>query len=69
MQVNTWNKSFNDAANACHLSVEDILALDDGELIGDYCWLCYGEKIQVAIGNGIWTVELKDLLEKNQGTV
>lgn len=58
--VNTWNSEFNAAARACRLSAADILELDDGALIGDYCWMRRGGKVQVAVGSAIWTVDEAD---------
>lgn len=60
--VNTWNSGFNEAARACHLNTADLLELDDGDLIGDYCWMRHGGKVQVAVGNAIWTVDEADLM-------
>lgn len=65
--VATWNNGFNEAAAACGLSASDILDLDDGDLIADYCWMRNGGKVSVAVGNAIWTVAEADLTQPNAG--
>ena len=64
-----WNSSFNEAAEFCGLSADDLLAMPDtyDKAIGQVFWSRRGSKIHVAIGQGFWTVDVKDVAGGSHG--
>lgn len=61
-EVSTWNFSFDEAAKACCLSTEDLLAIEGKKVIGCAEWQRIGNRIQVGIGGGVWTIDAADLV-------
>jgi len=59
----SWNSGFNEAAQACGLSADGLLAVPDmsDAQIGDCLWSRRGSKIHVALGNAFWTVDVADI--------
>lgn len=66
-EVSTWNFSFDEAAKACCLSTEDLLAIEGKKVIGCAEWQRIGNRIQVGIGGGVWTIDTR-LVESSLGS-
>ncbi|RWU16210.1 hypothetical protein [Xanthomonas phaseoli] len=59
----SWNSGFNEAAKACGLNADDLLAIpdmSDAQIAGAY-WSRRGSKIHVGFENSFWTVDTKDI--------
>lgn len=61
MQITSWNNSFNQTAEECQMSYQDLTSIDKPKEVCGWRWERLGEKIQCSNGSAVWTVNEGDI--------